>query len=1060
MAEPSATERHDVEKLADEFMAAYRAGKRPSIVEFARQYPELAEELQDLLQALVLLEQNAPQRDATEAFAAVAQRTVPHEIGDYLILREIGRGGMGVVYEAVQQSLGRHVALKVLTSPGLLNPSHLERFRLEARAAARLHHSHIVPVFGVGESDGLSYYAMQFIQGQSLDLVIDALRELRRGKTAPADQPENSALTHAVGLLTGRFQPDETRVESSRASGSNANGKDGLEVADKPEHGATSSGSELRDATDVTQATFTTSHGGREYYRSVARVGLQVAEALAYAHSESILHRDIKPSNLLLDAKANVWITDFGLAKAEDSEGLTQTGDFVGTLRYMAPERLEGWSDRRSDIYSLGGTLYELVTLKPFLESDSRGQLVDRILHETPSPPTKADPLVPRDLETIILTAIAKDPAARYHTADAMAEDLKRFLDDRTILARRSTASERLVRWCRRNRVVATLTGTVAALLVAAIMILTISNVAITRERDATSNALKEKDRALELARANEKQAVTEGAKSKAVAELLQDMLSSANPERGQASNYTVRELLNSFSAQLGDQLADQPEVEATLRATVGKAYWRLGLFTQADSQLKTALELRRKSLGSHSNTYADSLVDYSWNLAELMRHDEGIGFTREAIEIYRSNSGTKEKLLTAMWALQRFLATQNKSSESDNVGDTALALASNLDETDIPAVANILHVRADSRRRQNRLIEAESDARKSVELHRRLHGDKHPETAWGLVVLGEIEGGLRKFSDGANHLREALGIFRQNFDEGHEAIKFAENELAKLNRAELPDRAARHAASGELNLAAEEFAKAIDETPDAWYSMSPKKLLCQRLGEWTEVFERVAKLRPQETTLWIGRAQYYAWRSRWKEAAADYAKVIYERDIQEEHVEYGGVLLLCGETSVYQSFCSKTIERNGPPHDVGNAYVMARLCGLGQNSSVDESALLEWATHAAEDPAPWHLHVLGLANLRALRFVAAIESLEASNRGYAPNPIDVGKNYFAQAIAHKQLGHDTEAKEFLASARKAMRLASPPQLGEQARIAPPSEWIAVSVLAREAESLIELEKE
>lgn len=186
---------------------------------------------------------------------------------------------------------------------------------------------------------------------------------------------------------------------------------------------------------------FTSSQSGHEFYRSVARVGLQVAEALAYAHSEGILHRDIKPSNLLLDAKGSVWITDFGLAKAEGCDGLTQTGDFVGTLRYMAPERLDGWSDRRGDVYGLGITLYELLTLRPFLEASSRGQLVDKIRHEHPPPLSKSDRSIPQDLETIALKALAKEPSSRYHTAEGLAEDLRRFLANRSILARRSTSA-------------------------------------------------------------------------------------------------------------------------------------------------------------------------------------------------------------------------------------------------------------------------------------------------------------------------------------------------------------------------------------------------------------------------------------------------------------------------------------------------------------------------------------------------------------------------------------------------------------------------------------------
>ena len=195
------------------------------------------------------------------------------------------------------------------------------------------------------------------------------------------------------------------------------------------------------------------------YYRAVARLGIQVAQALAHAHAQGVLHRDIKPSNLLLDVDGHVWVTDFGLAKLEGSDGPTQTGDIIGTLRYMSPERFEGWSDRRSDIYGLGMTLYELLTLRPAFESATRAKLIDQVIHDPPVAPRKHDPRVPRDLETIVMKAIAKEPAERYATAEALSADLENFVTDRPIVARRSSLPERSWRWCRRNRAAAALAG-------------------------------------------------------------------------------------------------------------------------------------------------------------------------------------------------------------------------------------------------------------------------------------------------------------------------------------------------------------------------------------------------------------------------------------------------------------------------------------------------------------------------------------------------------------------------------------------------------------------------
>ena len=199
------------------------------------------------------------------------------------------------------------------------------------------------------------------------------------------------------------------------------------------------------------------------FFRSLAQIGRQVAGGLAYAHARGIVHRDIKPSNLLLDTDGVVWIADFGLAKAED-EGLTQSGDILGTIRYMAPERFRGEGDARVDVYALGLTLYELLTLHPGFDCSDRLKLMERIKTEEPPRPRSVDGRIPRDLETIVLKAIEKDPKARYQTAEAMGEDLGRFLADEPIRARRATLTEQTVRWCRRNPAVSSL---VAAVLLA-----------------------------------------------------------------------------------------------------------------------------------------------------------------------------------------------------------------------------------------------------------------------------------------------------------------------------------------------------------------------------------------------------------------------------------------------------------------------------------------------------------------------------------------------------------------------------------------------------------------
>jgi serine/threonine protein kinase/tetratricopeptide (TPR) repeat protein/WD40 repeat protein len=438
-----------LERLAEEFVERHRQGERPALSEYADRHPDLAAEIQDLFPALVRIEHFKPATgDLTGAYVPssdAAEDHTPERLGEYRILRQVGSGGMGVVYEAEQESLGRHVALKVLPRQALLKATYLEWFRREAKAAAKLHHTNIVPVFGVGECDGAHYYAMQFIHGEGLDRVLCDLRRLRAAGGAPTTAAPPLEASMAQSLLTGRFAaPAATPAEEPAAS---------------PAPSSPTSA-------EATHGSSTLSAGGSEahYYRGIARVAVQVADALSYAHRQGILHRDIKPSNLLLDQQGTVWVTDFGLAKAEGADDLTQTGDIVGTVRFMAPERFDGRSLPQSDVYGLGVTLYELLTLRPAFEDTNKARLVNKVLHEPPPQPRKVDPHIPRDLETVVLKCLAKDPAERYATAEALAEDLRRFLADRPIKARRVSDAERLWRWCRRNPGVATLLAAVALL--------------------------------------------------------------------------------------------------------------------------------------------------------------------------------------------------------------------------------------------------------------------------------------------------------------------------------------------------------------------------------------------------------------------------------------------------------------------------------------------------------------------------------------------------------------------------------------------------------------------
>src|SRR5262249_21877216 len=295
--------------------------------------------------------------------------------------------------------------------------------------------------------------------GQSLDTVLAEIIRLRECFAEDTQFSSGKPPSLAEGLLSHRLLALRTPLDLKRFSTSPEIALPVSPCGDEAARGE-EPGSDLSVSTS-TMLGQSDSH----YFRSVARLGMQAAEGLAYAHQHGLLHRDIKPANLLLDGRGTVWVTDFGLAKAEGSDELTSPGDIVGTARYMAPERFQGEADARSDVYGLGVTLYEMLTLRPAFEDSNRARLIERVAHEEPPRPRKLEPHIPRDLETIVLKAIAKDPAGRYPTAEALAEDLQRFLADRPIRARRTPWHERTWRWCRRNRVVASLLAAVGVLL-------------------------------------------------------------------------------------------------------------------------------------------------------------------------------------------------------------------------------------------------------------------------------------------------------------------------------------------------------------------------------------------------------------------------------------------------------------------------------------------------------------------------------------------------------------------------------------------------------------------
>jgi hypothetical protein len=448
-----------------------------------------------------------------------------------------------------------------------LDPRQLQRFKNEARAAAHLHHSNIVPIYSVGCERGVHFYAMQYIDGQSLSEVIRELRELagRGAAGAPENQP------------TGPYIPSSSSARVSRSE--------------------TTSGRETQAGTAATTprmaGTTLPSAGGPTFFQTVARFGLQAAEALEHAHQLGVIHRDIKPANLLLDVNGHLWVTDFGLAQFQSDVALTTTGDLVGTLRYMSPEQAlarRGVVDHRTDIYSLGATLYELLTLEPAFAGGDRQELLRQISEDEPRPPRRQNRSIPLDLETIVLKAMAKRAEDRYLTAQELADDLRRFLDQKPIRARRPAPWERMAKWSRRHR---GLVASAIGLLIVLLMGSALSTVLIAREQRNTQKALEAEKEQRDLADANFQQA---------------------------------RRMLDFFTQVSVEELADKPAVKETRRKL-----------------LEAALDYYQNFIDQHGDNPAirEALVDSRLHVAEIL-HD--MGDRTQALAIMEQASRLQER--------------------------------------------------------------------------------------------------------------------------------------------------------------------------------------------------------------------------------------------------------------------------------------------------------------------------------------------------------------------------------------------------------------------------------
>ena len=631
---------------------------------------------------------------------------LPRRIGHYEIVRVVGTGGMGVVYEARQENPARTVALKVIR-PGLASEHVRRRFEDEAAILGRLQHPGIACIYEAGTAEieteqgsttRRSFFAMEFVRGELLNV-------------------------HASERM--------------------------LNI--------------------------------RERLQLVARI----CDAVQHAHQKGVIHRDLKPKNILVDASGQPKILDFGIARAVDASARTATwethaGQLIGTLPYMSPEQVAGDPaeiDTRSDVYALGIILYELLTGEtPYqLNSKSIPEAV-RVIHDQQPPRLGSiNRNLRGEIETIVSKALEKDKNHRYQSALALASDIRHFLAGEPIEAKSDS------RWYLLRKTLARYRAAVG-IASAFVVLITAATVALGIMYRGQALAREGAEQQRRLAETNEARAKDETAKAQAVTGLLEHMLSSASPYEDKGPDYTLRQLLDDFVVGLHDQLAEQPEIEATVRRTVGKTYQALGLYAEAETQLRTALEIQQRLL---PNEHPD-LIIFRNSLAELLIHTgqqaEAEQHLRVALESARRRwEAPQEQFATILNNLGLVLQARGAYDEAEALLRETLVMRRQLMGDLHEHVAVSLNNLAVLLRIKGDYAGAEPLSREALAIRRQLYGNEHAHVANSLNNLALLLHYCGRYDEAETLYREALAILRKTLPAGHPYTANALNSLGGL---------------------------------------------------------------------------------------------------------------------------------------------------------------------------------------------------------------------------------------------------------------------------------------
>jgi eukaryotic-like serine/threonine-protein kinase len=757
-------------RLAEEVTRQVLSGELVDVERLVAEQPQWAEQLRELvptLRGLAMLDEHvddAPMQPAPGDWPGERGKV----FGDFRIVREIGRGGMGLVYEADQISIGRRVALKVLPLAVALDRRALQRFQLEAQVAGLLQCPRVVPIYAVGTVHQVPYYAMQLIEGGSLADIISDLRTLEKAVAGPLvsrtstsagienrPREESSPSVVAAAMLSGHFV--------------------------RPRHESDGEHHESIGSVDVPHPQAASrSVRSRVYVRTVARLGSQAAVALGYAHDHGVVHRDVKPANLLLDKKGDLWVADFGMADVQGHGDLTVTGELPGTLRYMSPEQALGKRslvDRRTDIYALGATLYELLTLQPAIAGSDRHEILLRISEEEPAPIKRLNPAVPVDFATIIAKCLSKDPSSRYETAWQVADELNRFLEGRPITARPMGPVARTWRWCRRKPLLA---GLAASLAIA--VAIGFSGIA-WNWREAVSQKL-EAERQKGLLVVAEQTARAQATKADAINRFFIDkLLLLAAPEHNPGSRgISLREAIDRAAGEVRSSFKDQPEIEAAVRLALGRTYHELGEYATSEVHLRHALEILQIRGADPSRGRLAVMTELGHILHHMHRLDDGESLLRRVTEVapIDDRAGDDISLLSARY-LAEIYKDSGRITQAEalirRVLDQALKTRGPRNIETLNAMNELSIILSN----QQKHAEAEGILRECWKLKREVLGIQHPDSLSTEVSLANVIAHLGRLDEAETLLRDCLERRRNVLGPDHPYTLRSQQYLARV---------------------------------------------------------------------------------------------------------------------------------------------------------------------------------------------------------------------------------------------------------------------------------------